>query len=318
MARSRVKKPSDIECAPPIFVDADSPLGQEVEKAVEAMAARAALREERETLDMIAFELCELTGLHCADCGKPQRMTPSGATCGEHGGATSLEETRGSIPTGGNAKRGKRASKLDGIVMHHHTEKQRDNELAPGLSVAFIVDAKGAFTTLEPPAPSDKPPVYEVLAEVPLGPLGIFDGKVWDEVAKAATTYVNRGRAGTLRFVETETRALLEIVDAERVLRGPRIDGALVKLAPTIKASERESFDGIGLKTRLLEHGASSVTIAPRIVSDAGVTKRARVAAAKAMTPDEAVREYFAGMTGLAPDEIEEAIALAVELVQDA
>lgn len=56
------------------------------EAANEALGKPSA-RQDLEQ-DLIDFPL---NGLLCADCGKPQYDTPSGATCGEHGGADGVE-----------------------------------------------------------------------------------------------------------------------------------------------------------------------------------------------------------------------------------
>jgi hypothetical protein len=39
-------------------------------------------------------------GLLCVECGKPQYLTPSGATCGEHGGAEGLPPAMLEMPDG--------------------------------------------------------------------------------------------------------------------------------------------------------------------------------------------------------------------------
>lgn len=118
-----------------------------------------------------------------------------------------------------------------------------------------------------------------------------------------------------LQFVAVDTRDLIETEDPGALLKGPRLNHAIVKVSPSIKASERDAFDSVGIKARLLEHGAEAVMISPRIVADGGVKAEAKREAVKAASPEQAVREWFAGQTGLTADEIEEAIEVALDIL---
>ncbi len=128
---------------------------------------------------------------------------------------------------------------------------------------------------------------------------------------KVKTTASHAG----LRFVSVPTRELVETHDPEALLAGPRVDGAIVKVSPNVKASERDAFDGVGIKARLMKHGAAAVLMSPRVVADSGITKKAKAAAASAQSPEQAVLEWFAGQTGLTKEEREDAIELALEIL---
>jgi hypothetical protein len=242
-----------------------------------------------------------LTGTTCSDCGSPQVFGDDGPTCkfGHHG-AASLEETRArpgfnmhapppAIPESERVARGLTGVPTKGVVLHWSPEERaRYEEKHPkpaALPYDFTVDQSGT---------------------------------VRDAVTGDVLNLPTTKSGAAVSFVHVKSRELIEVVDPEAVLAGPRIDGAIVKLAPTVRASERESFDGIGIKARLYAHGASAVVLAPRIVADTGVTKEARAQAARVamVAPEQAVREFFAGMHGLAPDEVEEAVQLALQIVE--
>lgn len=122
-----------------------------------------------------------------------------------------------------------------------------------------------------------------------------------------------------IRFVAVGTRELVDVKTIEQlgeILRGPNLGGAMVKVGVPVAASCRDAFDGAGIKALLIAHGASSVTLAPRIFADTAVTTSAKVAAAEAQSPEESIREWFAGQSGLSDEERECAVELALEIME--
>jgi len=62
-----------------------------IEKKVQAGERDIADGKVKSQADV--FQGLKLTGTRCSVCGEPQYETPSGDTCGEHGGAPPLEDT---------------------------------------------------------------------------------------------------------------------------------------------------------------------------------------------------------------------------------
>ena len=102
--------------------------------------------------------------------------------------------------------------------------------------------------------------------------------------------------AGGVRVISVrfETTELLEL---ERHAEGVSVDGAIVKLRPTLRSSERSSWDGAAQAARLRELGARAVLLAPVVVPDEG--KLTEVATAE--TPEAAVAAWFDALTGADP-----------------
>lgn len=263
------------------------------------------------------------TGTTCSDCGEPQIETPSGVSCGNgHGGAPALEETR--------------------------PARSWVDDSDPVAALAEVMGDDDPPVGQEPEGPPTKPTRKRgVMAQT--GSLG--DKPVRGEARERARKRVAEGIAATaplepkdgilassgpvpaqltdldtndaalaagveLTFVSLPTRRLIETERPEELLRGGRIEGAIVKVTTNVRSNEREAFDGVGIKARLLEHGARAVVLAPRIVSAGGISIEAKMAAAKSVTDEEAVRAWFAGQTGLSDDELEEAIARTLAILE--
>src|SRR6478736_2581657 len=144
------------------------------------------------------FEDCPLAGTHCSECGEPQRSTPSGRACANGHGEAAYEDDRAS-PWAAGVHPPK-----DGL---------------PGLT----------FTPLS--ADPELPPI--IMVEVHDGPPVPTPSRKRPSNAKPSGA-----RRGHLTFVTSSTRALIDTKDPEGLLAGPRLAGALVKVAPIVKASE--------------------------------------------------------------------------------
>lgn len=114
-----------------------------------------------------------------------------------------------------------------------------------------------------------------------------------------------------IRFVPVPTTPLVQVESLDGAAEP--VKGALVKVAPTLKASERHAFDGAAVSASLRARGALAVQLAPRTVAE---VVQEKVAARTARTsPEEAVEAYFAGLKGVPLDEAEEAKVLVLELL---
>ena len=87
---------------------------------------------------------------------------------------------------------------------------------------------------------------------------------------------------------EVPTLELVQISNLKEV-ETLAVKGRLVKLSPTVRASEKESFDGPAHVARLRERGALAVVLAPRTVIDT-TTKRNEI---ETSDPRELVDLWF-------------------------
>lgn len=117
-----------------------------------------------------------------------------------------------------------------------------------------------------------------------------------------------------ISFVPVATTHLLQL-DAvpEQVPEGVR--GAIVKVSPTIRASERDSFNGSKLAAELRGAGALAVQLAPVTIPDT-VSPQARRAVSSAPSPEDAVRAFFQEVLGAPEEDRAAGEALALELVE--
>lgn len=92
----------------------------------------------------------------------------------------------------------------------------------------------------------------------------------------------------TLRRIEVPTMELVQINTVDQVETAV-VKGRIVKLSPTVKASEKDAFDGPAHVARLRERGALVVVLAPRTVIDT-VTKREEI---ETTDPRELVAKWF-------------------------
>lgn len=92
-------------------------------------------------------------------------------------------------------------------------------------------------------------------------------------------------------------------------------NGSLVKVAPVVTGEQHESIDWAAVEKRLREeNGAAGVVIAPDVRKTPSQSKATRVGQAATVSADAAIREWAAGMPGVPPDELEDAVALAISL----
>lgn len=95
------------------------------------------------------------------------------------------------------------------------------------------------------------------------------------------------------------------------------VRGAIVKVSPTLRASERDGFDGAKLAAELREAGARAVQLAPVIIPETSAP-RAQSQVARVTSPAEVVRTYFEELRGVPEEDKRAAVELAVQLVEEA
>lgn len=96
------------------------------------------------------------------------------------------------------------------------------------------------------------------------------------------------------RLISIPDSAMVIVRDLEKELGGDQLNGAYVKVQPTLRASERASFDIKAIRTRLLAAGAVAVVSAPVVLPDArdGVLE-ADKAPTQHVTPEQHLRAWF-------------------------
>lgn len=230
---------------------------------------------------LLPLDAYPLTGDHCGECGRPRRESPSGAVCENgHGGGASLEETRGPIGGSGRSPTGGTPTGSSAAPAVGATESPAAAPAAAGGAVAWRELASGWDTT---------PAVRAAAAAT----LGDWPAKWTEEELQAGAV-----AAGvTLRAVDVPTSKLVQIETwpADDV----EVRGAIVKLTPTIRSSEREGFDGNAAKKALLARGAVAVLVLPRTVADAVVPKKRDQAVRQAAAPHDAINAWFDAAVGL-------------------
>lgn len=134
---------------------------------------------------------------------------------------------------------------------------------------------------------------------------------------KPTATSVHPGglARASVSFVSVPTTPLLQLEVAVPSSEGVR--GAIVKVAPTLRASERDGFHGAQVAARLREAGARAVQLAPVIIPEVGAP-RAQGQAARATFPAEVVRSYFEELRGVSEEDRQAGMELAVQLVEQA
>lgn len=120
---------------------------------------------------------------------------------------------------------------------------------------------------------------------------------------------------GVVQFLDVAQPGML-------ILRGDEVGdvaGAYVKVAPTIRTSERASVDQKAVKERLLAAGAVAVVVAPVVVPDAPEARtEALEADNEARSPEWYLRDWFGGAKAAEPEVIEAALVQAVATVGEA
>ena len=94
----------------------------------------------------------------------------------------------------------------------------------------------------------------------------------------------------------------------------PEVEGAIVKVTPTLRASQRETFDKKAVEEELLESGARAVLVLPKVVPDE-LTDKGRSEVVEATRPEDAIRAWFTETKGVPAEDREGAQEMALELL---
>lgn len=117
----------------------------------------------------------------------------------------------------------------------------------------------------------------------------------------------------TIRFVGVPTTPLVQLEEVAPA--GEGVQGAIVKVAPTLRASEREGFHGAEVAARLRGAGARAVQLAPVIIPEVAVPRSPGRATLSA--PADLVRAHFEELRGVPEGDRAAALELAVRLVEE-
>lgn len=93
------------------------------------------------------------------------------------------------------------------------------------------------------------------------------------------------------------------------------VEGAYVKVAPTVRSSERFTLDQKLVRERLLSAGAVAVVVAPVVVPDVTEARTEALGAQETRSPERHLRDWFAGAKAAEPEVIEEALGEALATV---
>jgi len=93
----------------------------------------------------------------------------------------------------------------------------------------------------------------------------------------------------------------------------PPVRGAFVKLAPTIRSSDRAAFDAGAVKQVLMGAGARGVIVAPKVVADVSVRRERAEEKREQRSADEHVAAWFDAAQGLSEEESRAARALCLD-----
>lgn len=117
------------------------------------------------------------------------------------------------------------------------------------------------------------------------------------------------------RRVALDTTPLVQVEGrGTAALQWGDVKGAIVKVAPTLRTSERSSFDAALVQAQLMEQGALAVQLAPKTIPDVVAPEDAKQAG-RAPAPEEAIQAWFAGLRGVNEQDRADAESLALELL---
>lgn len=122
-----------------------------------------------------------------------------------------------------------------------------------------------------------------------------------------------------MRFLEIEQPRMLCIYDRQvHTSDRERFQGAYVKVAPNILASQKSEYDATAIRRQLLAAGAAAVVIAPTIVPDAPEkADEPRVDGAAPTTPEEHLKRWFASVKGSPQPIVDEALDQALTTLSE-
>jgi hypothetical protein len=124
---------------------------------------------------------------------------------------------------------------------------------------------------------------------------------------------VPRSTVGSLSWVDVEAADMITIRNLEDV-GSVQVRDAFVKLAPTIMAAERETFDATALKRRLIDSGAREVVVDPVVIQGA-LADRGAVPVAD-LKPREAVEAWFSQLIGVDAGTSDRAKEIVLEVME--
>lgn len=131
----------------------------------------------------------------------------------------------------------------------------------------------------------------------------------------------NIGKA-RVRYVTVKASPLVQFdgehaVDRLIEMAPGSLQGAIVKVAPIVRASFRDAFDAAAVAQSARERGAVAVLVQPRIVPDTRIEDRKAEAVRSATSPRAAIATWFGELAGLTPEDRQACIDAAEDLIEE-
>ena len=130
-------------------------------------------------------------------------------------------------------------------------------------------------------------------------------------------TRVKRAPQAFVRFIDVEQPGMVISRTFEDMGEHEDVQGAYVKVQPTIRSSERMAVDDKAIRERLLAAGAAAVVVAPIVVPDGKQAAMRPAGGAKALSSEQHLRKWFEGVTA-ARKVVERAVSEALASVSEA
>jgi hypothetical protein len=130
------------------------------------------------------------------------------------------------------------------------------------------------------------------------------------------------GRGARVQFVPVRSAELVQFdgEDAvDRLIATPlgALAGAIVKVAPVMRAAFRDAFDAGMVAQSARDRGAIAVIVTPRVIPDARMDDAKAEAVRRALTPRDAIAAWFGELAGLTEEERAACIDAADDLMAE-
>jgi hypothetical protein len=141
---------------------------------------------------------------------------------------------------------------------------------------------------------------------------------------KAVTSRIQTAApsAGEFTFVDCEQPGMVLSARRDTAHGGIDLDdakGAYVKVAPTVRSSERSGIDTKAIRERLLAAGALAVVVAPIVVPDSmSDLSSPSSEPPRVLSPEQHLREWFAAVKGASSEQVRAALEQALVSVSEA
>lgn len=150
----------------------------------------------------------------------------------------------------------------------------------------------------------------------------VFLDEVAARASQPSSTPARSGRGARVQFVPVRSAELVQFdgEDAvDRLIATPHnaLAGAIVKVAPVMRAAFRDAFDAGLVAQSARDRGAIAVIVTPRVIPDARMDDAKAEAVRRALTPRDAIAAWFGELAGLTDEERAACIESAETLMEE-